>query len=126
MVISFAGPVLFVAMVLLASPLVWLGLAAGDLARLAVNRDLYETIIAENRTTTRAVSSEDRDDVRYRVDAGPPIRVAFNPEGLLNNWSGIVFDPTGEVMLADGLDLFGGNLVGCRHLWDSYYKCSFS
>jgi hypothetical protein len=75
----------------------------------------------------------------YNVDLGPPVRVAFHPEGMLDNWSGIIFDPTGEVMQADGFDargnfvaperitkLFGGDLVGCRHLWRDYYRCSFT
>lgn len=58
---------------------------------------------------------------------------------MLNNWSAIVFDPTGKVTLADGFDedgnfsaparitkLFGGDLVSCRSLWGDYYKCSFT
>ena len=74
------------------------------------------------------------------VDAGPPVRIAFmTSPGFLDNWSGIVFDPTGKVMLADGWDasgkfrapeaitkLFDGDLVSCRHLWGDYYRCSFT
>lgn len=82
---------------------------------------------------------ERRYGVGLNVDRGPPLRVAFNPEGMLDNWSGIVFDPTGEVMQADGFDasgrfrapdritkLFGGDLVSCRRLWGDYYDCSFT
>ncbi len=59
---------------------------------------------------------------------------------MLDNWSGIIYDPTGDVMLARGFDpvsgrfhapdritkLFEGDLVECRHLWSSYYSCSFT
>jgi hypothetical protein len=52
-----------------------------------------------------------------------------HPEGILDNWSAIVFDPTHDVMLARGFDkdgkfsapervtkLFDGDLVGCQRL----------
>jgi hypothetical protein len=59
---------------------------------------------------------------------------------MLDNWSGIIYDRTGDVMLAKGFDsttgkfyapdkvtkLFGGDLVGWRRLWGSYYSCSFT
>jgi hypothetical protein len=61
-----------------------------------------------------------------------------NP-GFLDNWSGIVFDPTGAVMQADGWDaagkfrapdaitkLFGGDIVSCSHILGDYYRCSFT
>lgn len=129
-VLDFAGPALFAAIVLLALPLCSLGQRAGDLARLAVNLEHYETIIAQSRAAPAATSFEEHDGVTYSIDPGPPVRVAFNPAGLLDNWSAIVFDPTGEVMLVDApphiTRLFGGDLVGCRPLWGSYYKCSFT
>lgn len=125
----------------------WPSLAAGSFTgtwtRLMVNRGHYEEIIAKakhgHRSPSPDSSFEEDGGVEYVVDAGPPVRVAFNPEGMLDNWSGIIFDPTGEVMLAKGFDpktgkfaapsrvtkLFGGDLVGCRHLWGSYYDCSF-
>ena len=59
---------------------------------------------------------------------------------MLDNWSGIIVDPTARVMEADGFDtatgefaapeevtkLFDGDLVSCRHLWGDYYSCSFT
>lgn len=109
-----------------------------------ISRGHYETIIAKvkrgHRSPGGMSSFEEDGGVRYVVDDGPPIRVAFNPEGMLDDWSGIIFDPTGEVMLAKGFDaitgkfsapdrvtkLFGGDLVSCRHLSGNYYDCSFT
>ncbi|MEA3038187.1 MAG: hypothetical protein QOE79_700 [Sphingomonadales bacterium] len=68
------------------------------------------------------------------------MRVAFDPEGIFDNWDGIVFDPTGEVMSARGFDpvtgkfaapdkitkLFGGDLLGCSRLSGAYYACAFT
>jgi hypothetical protein len=139
-VVDILGPLLTFAMALLALPLLWSGQHIGDLARLAINHEHYETIIAQSRVEPKTALFEEQDGVTYSVDLGPPIRVAFNPAGFLDNWSGIIFDPTGEVMQADGFDsvtgkfaaseritgLFGGDLVDCRHLWGSYYKCSFT
>ena len=129
------------AVVLLAWPSFTAGILTGELSRLFINLPRYEAIISKTQTSADQGGSDFRDTrgIRYIVDRGPPVRVAFNPEGLLDNWSGIIFDPTGEVMLADGFDqdgnfsapdhvtkLFGGDLVGCRHLWRHYYSCSFT
>jgi hypothetical protein len=74
------------------------------------------------------------------VDAGPPLRVAFpQPGGLLDNWNGIVYDPTAKVETAQGLSadgrfsaspkvraLFGGDIVKCSHIAGAFYRCSFT
>lgn len=140
-VATFAtAPVLMVLVVLLSLPSLWAGSYVGVMSRLLVERDKYEAIIARVRTHQEEAWHEDYRGVTYSVDPGPPVRVAFNPAGLLDNWSGIIYDPTGEVMLADGFDpatgvfrapdritkLFSGDLVGCRHLWGDYYSCSFT
>lgn len=77
--------------------------------------------------------------IAYAIDRGPPVRVAFHADGILDNWSAVVFDPTGEMLKADGWDargkfrapdritrLFGGDLVACHRLWGDYLKCSFT
>lgn len=120
-------------------PVLWAGGWTGDLSRLAANHADYEAIIAEARQSHQDAWFAESRGITYIVDRGPPLRVAFNPAGFLDNWSGIVFDPTGEVMLADGFDergkfaapdritkIFGGDLVQCRHLWGDYYTCSFT
>lgn len=133
-------PVLVVCTSLIAWPLLASGSFLGSLSRLFINRSHYEAIIANVQAHPKPVWFEHDNGITYSVDLGPPARVAFNPAGMLDNWSGIIYDPTGDVMLADGFDtqtgkfiapdritkLFEGDLVSCRHLWDSYYDCSFT
>lgn len=135
-----ASPAMLFVMIGLALPIVWSGKYFGSFTRLMVNMSHYESIIAKARTSEEVLWFEKDDGVTYSVDRGPPLRIAFNPEGILDNWSGIIYDPTGEVMLADGIDpqsgkfvapdritkLFNGDLVKCRKLWGHYYWCSFT
>jgi hypothetical protein len=60
------------------------------------------------------------------VDQGPPVRVAFVWGGILDNWQGIVYDPTGVVLTEKGHLLFGGDLIHARHLWKDWYYCAFT
>lgn len=77
------------------------------------------------------------------IDPGPPQRVAFSWGGILDNWRGIVHDPSGEVMKANILDrttwsnrddiayasvsgLFGGTLIKAQHLTGDWYLCWFT
>jgi hypothetical protein len=135
----FIAPVLLAATVLASWPLLQAGAWLGSLSRLGFNRSHYEAIIAKARSGGTTTAFAEDGGVTYAIDVGPPVRVAFNPDGILDNWSGIVFDPTGEVMKAHGFDasgrfyapdritkLFGGDLVSCRHLWGNYYNCSFT
>ncbi len=111
--------------------------------RFLINRDHYDRIVvdANSRTADGAYSEYlTNGGTTYIIDYGPPVRVAFNPDGFLDNWSGIIFDPTGDVLLAKGFDsktgaffaperitkLFGGDLVDCRHLSGNYFHCSFT
>lgn len=135
-----ASPTLLIATVVIAWPSLVAGAHMGDLLRLAMNWSHYERIVAKAQSNPVEAHYEEENGITYSVDVGPAVRVAFNPDGFLDNWSGIVFDPTGEVMLADGFDvktgrfvapdritkLFGGDLVGCRRLWRDYYRCSFT
>jgi hypothetical protein len=82
-------------------------------------------------------------NVEYKLDLGPPIRVGFpQPGGLLDNWEGVVYDPTGEVEKARGwvyesgrqeftapenvVRLFGGDIVSCVHIEGNFYRCWFT
>ncbi|SMC83956.1 hypothetical protein SAMN06272759_108152 [Novosphingobium sp. B1] len=136
-----ASPVMCLLVVLTASLLIFLGGFVGDLARLAVNQRQYAAIISKARVERRAEwYAEDTNGVTYSVDVGPPVRVAFEPAGMLDNWSAIVFDPSGKMMMANGFNsktgefqtpepitkLFGGDLVSCRRLWGDYLTCSFT
>lgn len=138
--VILASPCLLLVTLAFAWPLMGLGSHLGDLTRLAVNQTAYQRIIAQARSAPNNSETSEYVGITYWVDHGPPVRVAFNPEGMLDNWSGIIYDPTGDVMQADGFDpvtgrfyypdritkLFGGDLVSCRHLWGDYFTCSFT
>ena len=135
-----AAPTLLVITLCLSWPSLALGSYTGTMSRLMLNQGHYKAIIAKVRANPKPAWFQDDNGVTYSVDLGPPIRVAFNPAGMLDNWSGIIYDPTGDVMLADGFDpktgkfpapdrvtkLFNGDLVSCRRSWSDYYDCSFT
>lgn len=141
---ALAAPIMLVITLALAWPSLSAGGFVGTWARLMMNKRHYEAIIAKaekrHRSSGTTSSLEEDGGTEYIVDTGPPVRVAFNPQGMLDNWSGIIFDPTGEVMLAKGFDpitgrfaapervtkLFDGDLVRCRKLWANFYDCSFT
>ena len=81
--------------------------------------------------------------IRFLVDSGPPVRVAFpQTDGILDNWEGVIYDPSGAVLSAgewgsaggtpafsappEVRRLFGGDLVACEPLRDRYYRCWFT
>lgn len=133
---AVAGATLFLSLTVFAG-----GAQAATAARLLIYQRTYEAIIAEVRAGRHREGGHlEAHGVEFIVDQGAPIRLAFEPEGLFDNRSGIVFDPTGAVMQADGFDpetgefaapdeitkLFDGDLVKCRWLWGDYYSCSFT
>ena len=143
LLVGFATPIMLARTVPIALPLLRTGPYTGTWTRLFANPAHYERIIAAaQRERGNGSYSEFRDDhgVTYIVDYGPPVRVAFNPEGMLDNWSGIIYDPSHQVELAKGFDpvsgkfyapervtkIFGGDLVACRRLYGDYYDCSFT
>jgi hypothetical protein len=97
--------------------------------------------IAERLSAGARLSASDTASIRVVLDAGPPVRVAFpQPGGIIDNWEGVVYDPTGAVASATGWVgvagrysappqvrvLFGGDLVACRHVRASFYRCWFT
>ncbi|WP_337661231.1 hypothetical protein [Erythrobacter sp. Alg231-14] len=134
-----SAPAAFVVLVMLAGPLFFAGKEIGTHALLLTEQDQYEAIIANVHANPTQVSFAKVDRITYSVDLGPPIRIAFNPDGYLGSWSGIVHDPSGEVMLINAIDeesgqstaqerirnVFEGVLVECRHLKGDYYRCFF-
>jgi hypothetical protein len=83
----------------------------------------------------------------FYLAAGPPLRVAFRlPDGLLDNYSAFVYDPTGAVMLVNGynyrverhrryvaasrvdsiVELFDGEIVWCKPKGGPWYLCRFT
>lgn len=138
-----AVPALAAITVLLAPASCAAGHRAGMWSHFLAHRTRYDHIVAKIQRSAPPNATRWRTDesgVEYLADVGPPVRIAFDADGLIDNWTGIIFDPTGEVMFARGFDpvtgeffaperitkLFGGDLVGCRPLTGSYYYCSFT
>jgi hypothetical protein len=55
------------------------------------------------------------------------------PGGLLDNWSAIVYDPSGILKQTQGsfvpdnfISLFGGTLVSCDHAYGPWWSCGFT
>jgi hypothetical protein len=119
--------------------------AAGDefqfARRFARLKPQYEAIVAQALAAGDGKDGE-TNGVRFTVDVGPPLRVAFpQPGGMLDNWEGVVWDPTGVVRSATGWRngiagdytaspaakaFFGGDLVACRAVSDHFYRCWFT
>ncbi|MGH0223190.1 hypothetical protein NKY68_24460 [Sinorhizobium meliloti] len=138
-----AAPGVAVIVLALSAPIFSVGSLSRAWISLANNRAHYQEIVASLQAGGRDPADgqpQVERGITFISDVGPPLRVAFNPEGILDNWSAIVFDPTQVVMRADGFDpisstfaapdsitkLFGGDLVRCRRLSDSYFFCSFT
>lgn len=135
------APILAIAALVLSPIVLRAGRDVATTTHFLLARADYRRIIAEaKRGMHRDGGYQEAHGRTFIVDEGPTIRVAFDPEGFLDNWSGIIFDPTGAVMQADGFDpvtgrfaapdhvtkLFGGDLVACRRLHGDYYTCSFT
>ena len=108
--------------------------------RFSSERPTYDRIVAAVDISTSHIGPRTENGVTYLVDPGPPTRVAFIwPGGVIDNWCGVVHDPSGEVMKVNGLDtfsdawrsstvtaLFGGDMVECRAMAAPYYWCCFT
>ena len=110
--------------------------------RFHLNKRYYEAAVAR----VKAAAPAQRDKVAGRdcnVDHGPPLRIAFiEPGGFLDNYTAIVYDPTGLVMkanqfkgdwsnweepkLAHVKQLFGGDLVWAEPVGGPWYRCGFT
>ena len=111
--------------------------------RFASLRAQYATLVAEvQRGAPSPRTWAEQEGIRFQVDPGPPVRVAFlQPGGILDNWEGVIYDPTGRVRRATGwrngipgnytaspdlVNLFGGALLACVPIEDAYYRCWFT
>ena len=78
-----------------------------------------------------------------QIDPGPPVRIAFYwQRGVIDNWVGLVYDPTGKVIkankfksdwsnwgdasLAEVKGLFGGDLRRAKRMSKNWYLCWFT
>jgi hypothetical protein len=80
-----------------------------------------------------AASPDQRESVagnQVQFDKGSTLRVAFvEPGGILDNWSAIVYDPTGlvgETNSPEARKCFGGDLTGAVDLGGGWYRCVFT
>lgn len=111
--------------------------------RFSLERADYEAVVARETETPSESGRRRTDGLHYVVDAGPPTRIAFVwPGGVIDNWCGAVYDPTGVVLRSSDFDgdwatlheqvppevrkLFGGNLVSCSELDAPFYQCCFT
>lgn len=102
----------------------------------------YEAIVAALSKEPPLVRRGTIGGITFVVDSGPPLRVAFpQPGGIIDNWEGVIYDPSGRVGLATGWKngvagdytappeikrVFGGDLVGCRQVAARFYRCWFT
>ena len=129
-----------------AVPLAQLGSVLTFRTRYWLHHDDYsrivDSVITARASKTDSLVEPNREE-RYYVDAGPPVRLAFiQPGGFLDNWEGVVYDPTGVVEAARGWSfasgeqeftaplevrrLFGGDIVACGHIEGPWYRCWFT
>jgi hypothetical protein len=142
-ILAFAtAPISLSLLIFSGLPILWSGIYVGALGKLMLNHSAYEEIVRRNATEIKGEPFQIRrteNGIEYVIDTGPPFRFAFEPDGFLDNWSGIVYDPSGDVLVADGFDgkgkfkapdrvtkLFGGDLVSCSQLIGYYYRCGFT
>lgn len=124
-------------------PIAKIGNSITTRVRFSLQRTAYDQVVARERATTPEAGLRESSGMRYVVDTGPPMRIAFIwPGGIIDNWCGAVYDPTGVVMRSsdfngdwetwydqvssDIINLFGGDLLHCEELDAPYYHCCFT
>lgn len=102
------------------------------------HRAVYERVVAQ----AAVLPDEGRfNGHSYRIERGPPVRVAFpQPVGVADNWGAVIYDPSDAVATAKGWgakpgahtvrpdiqNLWGGDLLSCRRITGHYYRCWFT
>lgn len=116
----------------------------GRHTRFYLHKRSYETRVAEiiQLGQSKSASGACNHSEDYCIDLGPPIRLAFVWGGLLDNWYGIVYDPTGKVLEATRSEIsrfgrndpsrasvknfFSSGLISAEHLTGPWYFCDFN
>lgn len=138
--------VLVVTVTAVAVAFVTFGGRCARLARFHLMKASYQNAIGQI-AAHNAKSGFEQDAIinegSYQIDSGPPIRVIFPwPGGILDNWQGVVYDPTGTIMRINEIAepfaevhdpplnqlqwLFGGKLIAVERLQDGWYFCWFT
>lgn len=92
--------------------------------KLAIEKPRYDESVSDllDRRVPRCLASR-----ACQLETAPHPMLAFSWGGLLDNWSGIVYDPAEEVSDAERFKkIFGGDLLSCRPLRGGYFFCSFT
>lgn len=116
----------------------WVGKEIGVLVRFHALKPRYEAIV-------KAIEAGEVPSAgtRFIVEKGPPARVAFPwPGGILDNWRGVVYDPSGllrktsvsgpdmfsssDPAVRDAIGWFGGQMRRCEALGGDWYFCYFT
>jgi hypothetical protein len=115
----------------------------GRYSKFYLHKRNYEIRVGEivHLGQSKATSDACNHSFDYCIDPGPPVRVAYVWGGHLDNWHGVVYDPTGEVLEATksgiGLSsrndpspinvkkLFSSHLISAEHLTGFWYFCDF-
>jgi hypothetical protein len=104
----------------------------------------YEARVAEvyqmSPQQLQNLVQENKAEIKYKdcsIDLGPPIRVAFVWDGIIDNWYGVMYDPSDTVRQVNEKEwndpsygelknIFGGDLVSVKHIEGHWYFCSFT
>jgi hypothetical protein len=107
----------------------WLRERGTDL-HFAMRRAQYQQIAVDVvRAREGRVGEQSSRGIKYLVDAGPPVRVAFlEPGGIVDNWCAVIYDSSGSLRRVNEpvSRLFGGDLVACRRLDSVFFRCCFT
>lgn len=102
------------------------------------HREAYDSIVAEADVLPDGGQAH---GVRYIIERGPPVRIAFpQPVGVADNWGAVIHDPSDGVATARGWgsrpgehtiradlhELWGGDLLTCSRITGHYYRCWFT
>ena len=116
----FAGAVLVAV-----SPLPGLGHRAWSWSSFVQHRADYEAVVAE---ASRLPASGVHRGEAYRIERGPPLRIAFpRSHGMPDGWSGVVYDPSLTVDdLAGAAEyVFSSRVHSCIRITGPWQRCWF-
>ena len=99
------------------SALTWTGAAI----RVRLNEEEYERVALDALAQPAGMDQA----LEWRRDNGPPPRVVLWWSGFLDNWIGVVYDPS-QTLESASEKVFGGDLVRRWHLWGPWYYVGFT
>ena len=97
---------------------------AGVYVKFWFERSSYDVAVAETIGGKEPACVLTR---KCEFQKGVAANLAFPWEGIIDNWIGVVHDPSGEIVDVERFkSAFGGDLLSCRHLSGPYFLCSFT